>query len=479
MARQSASTSRRSVRAGVGLVAVLAAAAIVALVLLQWRGFGPFAGASVEPTASIASQAGTATAPASPTSEPTIAPTPAPTAQPTPRLAWEGLAWQSATKEGGPDAFTWIGDVVQGDGNYVGIGGVYHLSGSCVADLAFFTGDGSAWTTSQTVPGVDSNCSGPLVQLVRTSGGYLAVVVPMNVPAYGALLWLSTDGVSWTQLTANGTANGWDDAWAYGPSVRIAAGPEGLVAIGTDAVGAHATVRFSTDGRSWEPADLPASQAAIPRDVAAFGGGFVIVGRDGAADVQDSETGGTFGVGRPAAWISADGRTWAMASVDGDAVAGGELRRILVGVDGLMATGIDTDMGPTTADETRFGPGTVAWTSSDGREWRISGQIGADLPIGLFASDGKRIVIFGRDETTVDEHNQVDSAAWASVDGRSWVRLADANGKAPRFYSRQASSECAGCPAPGDLWVVDDGIFVTIVAGAPAQGVLFGAAVPR
>ena len=448
-------------------VAVVSAVAVLALALLLMPRDNVGPGPSASPTPSTEQSTTT-----EPSAEPTPTVEPTPSAEPTQTITpWASLAWRSLAPPNDAHSFASIGDVVASETGYVAVGAVYHESGA--VDLAFFLGGDSGWTITQQAAGVATNQAALTEQVVRTSDGFIAVVAPHDAPD-AVTLWFSADGSAWSAM-GDGS---WSAAWANAEFLGIAAGPRGIVAIGDDRSTGQAVVLASADGQAWEQASLPVGETvAVPRDVAAFAAGFVIVGREGQPDTTATDTGlVTPGVGRPAAWTSTDGIDWSSAEVEGNVAAGIELRRVFVGTDGLLATGVNTETAPATIGELST-LGATAWTSSDGSTWQLSDQLRSQVADArLIASDGARMVAFGVDESTADEFNQADSAAWVSTDGETWARLRDANGEAPRFYTRDALGQCAGCPVPGGLWVVTDGILVSIQAGAPAQGMLFGAA---
>jgi hypothetical protein len=124
------------------------------------------------------------------------------------------------------------------------------------------------------------------------------------------------------------------------------------------------------------------------------------------------------GVGKPAAWISTDGRTWRKASVPGDAGAGVGLTRVVAGADGLFALG--RRAGSQAATYWARGAPTSGWASADGLTWRFVGDLGTYLPyLDGLAGDGSHMVLFGRTSATA-----TTLKAWTSTDGVTWTRLA-------------------------------------------------------
>jgi hypothetical protein len=209
-------------------------------------------------------------------------------------------------------------------------------------------------------------------------------------------------------------------------------------------------VLHSLDGSAWTRTTLPATERAIVEDAIAYADGFVIVGRDGQPDhyseVCDSSCGP--GVGRPAAWISADGVRWSEATVEGNEVAGAELRRVVAVRAGFVALGINS-----TADY--YDLKLTSWTSEDGRTWSIVSD--PQLPFAttsypVYSADGDRAIVLGR------ASEGSGPAAWMTSDGVVWARLA--------FANSPAEVECgeSSCLRLKQAWLVPDGV---IVMGTP------------
>ena len=169
-------------------------------------------------------------------------------------------------------------------------------------------------------------------------------------------------------------------------------------------------------------------------------------------------------LGRPAAWISTNGIDWAEATVEGDPVAGGELREVAAGANGLFAAGIGE------AVDTQTHPLTHGWASADGMTWTMVGRIGEDLPFfggaflptpqGFVVGDGSTMVIFGPE--SAEAANVVASA---STDGVRWQRL--------QFSGAQTDfvTGVSGDPGPQGVryltsaLVVPDGVIAHIFSG--------------
>ncbi len=381
--------------------------------------------------------------PSTPAATPWATPAASQPATPGP-IGWTSLAWSEG---GAPAEGQFVLDLVPWGDGYVGVGGVDTGSG---LDSAFFTsGDGTHWTLVDRQPSTQSDTVAGVVadDVVRIGNRLLAVGgAVMNAPgqqaAFAAPLWVSDDGTTWTQVQSAT----WDAASAW-PDWLLS-GPQGVVAVrgGTD----DAIVLHSFDGSTWARMTLPATERAIAEDAIAYSGGFVIAGRDGQPDVSTEvcEASCPPGVGRPAAWISADGVRWSEAMVEGNEVAGVELSRVMAVRAGFVALGINS-----LADYHDLK--LTSWTSEDGLTWSIvSDQL---LPFAttsypVYAADGDLAIVLGR------APEGSGPAAWMTSDGVVWARLA--------FANSPAGVECEqdACLQLEQAWPVPDGV---IVMGTP------------
>jgi hypothetical protein len=452
-------------RLSVAVVSVVAVL-VLAFLLLPRDSVGP--GPSQSPGSPIPSVE------QSVTPEPSIEPTPTfePTSEPTPPPAvWTGLAWTRIEAPAGTKSWFVVTDLIPWEGTYLA-GGWMDVNDSW--ELAFFRLDGSQWSLLSSVAPADG-WSYESTFLAPVPEGVLSIArlnaPPESMPAYE--LRISHDGTSWE--TVSDTA--WAADWMDNRITNVAAGPSGVVAVATSESTGGAIVLHSSNGRAWERVQLPASGVATARDVTAYTGGFVIVGRDGETDAIDPEIGAwSFGTGRPAAWTSSDGVHWIQATVEGEALPGAELRKVIAGALGLFATGVERGV----AGE-QWGLGTTGWVSTDGETWRVSGELGAGLPAaGVLAGDGVRMVLIGEDplQAAGAQVNQwVDSAAWVSDDGATWTRLEYRGDNIPRYL--HCPPDSAGCGgSPQAAWVLPDGIAVSQGSGVPITTILIGIGEP-
>jgi hypothetical protein len=454
-----------------------AAVAIVAVVALAIF-FGPRLpvgpSSSASPGPSGPPSASESPAEPTPTIEPTpsVGPTASPNATATPVSAWTGLDWspgvvpfplQPPTGPGQTSTYVAIRDPLFWGGRYAAIGSVTTTGDYC-DEVAFFTSaDGRHWTMTSRAATASLRCAQYLVGL----GDELVAVGRDTNP------WSSRDGTTWQSVDSPT----WLATTAGMRLVGVAGGPDGIVAVGFDQTTNGPVIVRSTDGRTWARVDLSATfDHAIFRDVVAFDGGFAIAGRDGAPDVltgssdpeHPTEPVYVPGIGAPAAWISSEGLTWTAAQVQGTAVPGGQLEQILVGANGLFGVGIATP----TANYS--GLTLAAWASPDGRSWRMTGQLGSDLPaLPALASDGSRIVILGQDPSASQA-----LGGWISTDGVTWSRLAFTGGVAGLpAMSSWGNGSFNSLVRDEVAWVVPSGVIVDDTNASGNQAFWFGTAV--
>jgi hypothetical protein len=390
--------------------------------------------ASASPAAP--SSASSYASPSESTASPSASQAPSQSLSPAPAPStWTGLVWSDPVVPSSSDAVR-IDDIVAWRGEYVAVGMTCPSNDSTERGAFFTSTDGVRWTVVQTV-GLRGDQH--LTRVMAVGDRLLAigeiwsvdcpVGSPCPSPDFSPDLWMSPDGSHWSPVDSPT----WHAAWRTGYPRWVVAGDGGIVAVGYEGQvrewgqplpPAVPLVFHSTDGATWEKADLTHGfDHAVFRDAVAYGGSFVIVGRDGEPDrlseVVDPLNPVPLGVGRPAAWLSSDGIHWTVATVAGLEIAGGELSVVEAGADGLFAIGAGS---PSAGDATPSG-----WSSADGATWHVVGRLGTDLPAidqaplpgsTVLASDGWHIVVLDRQAPGSDA-----MAAWASTDGATWVRL--------------------------------------------------------
>ena len=418
------------VRLSIIAITVMAVLALVFILLPRGQGTPPAAGGSASATASAEASSPTAT---DPTLEPTPTPTPEPT--PTPIARWTGLTWVDPVT---PSFVVHLNDLVPWDDGYVAVGTVETESGPAARILV--SPDGLNWTVAFD-PGYDH-----WPQHLAVLGDELLAFSQRDsfpqTPAGGIVgappdtfIWRSTDGEHWSLLgdwpsmTSGPRPEGWDETQYPIKTglVDVASGPDGLLAIG-NSYGENVLIPVllhSTDGRTWSEVSLPAdSPSALLESVVTFDGGFVIVGAVNAGPRAETST--------PAAWVSADGRSWTGTSFDVGQVAGSDFGRVVASADGLLASAGAREMhtGP------RF---TTSWSSPDGLTWSP-----ADVPSDEVAADGTRILAFGPvPQASTGQPWPGFSEAWVSTDAASWT---------PVTMSKVLDDGLEG------MWIVPDGV---------------------
>jgi hypothetical protein len=155
-------------------------------------------------------------------------------------------------------------------------------------------------------------------------------------------------------------------------------------------------------GIEWDVRDAPGEVTAV------VSAGARVIAAGATAPIGDPS-------GRPAVWLSDDGRTWESASVEGD----GLILALVAGEGQLLAVGRSAAAGAARA---------VAWTSSDGRDWkRVAPEAFAPRPgclstelDGVAAGPGGYVAV-GTEwgESSCGQ----DAAAWLSPDGKTWTRV--------------------------------------------------------
>jgi len=334
-------------------------------------------------TAACSAPSGTA----SPTaSAPTIgSASPSPTPAATKAAPWTELRWSAPVPVPDGDA---INQVASWKDGYIAAGQTTD-SGAYIGGL-FASPDGVHWQRTAIVP------LGPA--LVVTDTRAVAIVTTGRDSAPRVQAWTSSDGRSWAPQDALTIAGATID--------RLAARGSTIVGIGTDS-GGRASVWRSIDGAAWTRGDPPPAHAIL-RDVSAVRDGFVALGREGDPDVASGGVGAR-GVGVPAAWWSADGRSWTALQVEGKPAAGAQLLQLFPVSDGYFAVGSDT------TDPSVNARSALIWLSTDARSWTLLGPPPYTGPAG---ANGERAVYFAPSNAGAR-----GLEAHLTQDGRHWVPL--------------------------------------------------------
>jgi hypothetical protein len=214
-----------------------------------------------------------------------------------------------------------------------------------------------------------------------------------------------------------------DTGTAISPDAEVralAAGPQGLVAVGT--VGDDAGIWASLDGTAFAAVDAAASgpgTAGLAGSVRQRLDGVAVLGS--GADARfvavgaDSTPTGTAGELDAAAWTSANGRDWTRAPHSREQLGGpGDqvMAAVTAGGPGLVAVG-------------RSGAGAAVWTSADGLVWTRVASASLTAPEGgeqrlraVAAVPGGLVAVGSVTGADLIER----PAVWASTDGTAWAR---------------------------------------------------------
>jgi hypothetical protein len=256
----------------------------------------------------------------------------------------------------------------------------------------------------------------------------------------------STDGRAWKQRSAAG-----------GMPTRLAAGPDGLVAVG--AVNGRLASWTSADGRKWKshPRAFPPAPDGSRQnedlvqvtDVVATSNGWLAVGRRDLPCQTDCG----LAPRRAYVWTSADGSRWTRVADQGS-FKGGGMNAVTWSSDGFVAVGDASGR-------------AAVWTSADGSRWsRVP-----DAPMFrypklpyLSATD-----VANRDGivVAVGMIGYADpplARAWWSSDGRSWSRASVEKAKGGQLLSVTATPDgflatgpSGGPSCRGGIWESADG----------------------
>jgi hypothetical protein len=293
---------------------------------------------------------------------------------------WTELRWSAPIALPDEGSFS---DVVSWQGTYVALGQV--MVGGTWIGAAFASSDGVRWERTVTF------AAQPRL-LVGDSRLFAVVGVDQVGSPRSTDVWASLDGRTWQRqplLAQAGTV----------ATLHAARGTT-ILALGVDPSGGTAMLR-SDDGAPWTSGPLPAERAIV-RSLVAAADGFIAVGRDGQPDRGAGV--GAPGVGRPAAWWSADGLAWSALPVEGVDAPGAQLTQTFRVADGFFAIGSDT------TDSSLSARSPLLWTSTDARAWSL---LGLPSHWGRAGANGQQAIVFAYGPTTVPE-------VWASRDGRRW-----------------------------------------------------------
>ena len=255
-------------------------------------------------------------------------------------------------------------------------------------------------------------------------------IVAVGYSATGAAAWRSADGLQWQRVSG-------PSSWVGGTLLDVATTPTGVVAVGR--TGKGGTVWESPDGLTWR---RTASGLGIElRRVVEAEGRLHAIGP--LPDLAD-------GSPRSAVWSSDDGRTWS----DDREVKDIDLTTIAAGPAGIVVAGQGSVAGG--------GAGAVFFASGDGTTW----QPAVFQPAaGRFVHD---IVPFGAGWLAVGAQGDdlAGAATWLSPDGATW---------------RESTAGEAFSTPVRDVWMAavtvgPDGRAVAVGPGPDGQATIWGSA---
>lgn len=374
MSRIAATPQRDGHRLGRGATRLVVAAVVVAAVLIGAQLGGligrpvathPSPIASVEPVTSVGTSpavAPTASVVPSASSAPSAA-----AAASSPEDSPSFTPWNTAEVELPAENSSGMSAVTRGEDGYVAVGGGGSVEGLGGA-LAWHSTDGQAWTL--TLDRHSARDGSSMRDVIATEAAYVGVG---DNPS-GSPVWISENGVTWSEADHPSAPNGSGDSLQ-----AIGGGAAGLFSIGFRSENDRqtATAWNSVDGRAWERIEAgDAYSAAWPVDIAvADDGTVVIVGMTGP------------GQGDPVAWVVDGGSVGdpvTLPSTDPEAT----VASIVATPGGFTAVGSGWDP----AESAHV---LLAWFSRDGAMWELSSPEATGSPLGASHIEGRGVVAVG------------------------------------------------------------------------------------
>jgi hypothetical protein len=229
--------------------------------------------------------------------------------------------------------------------------------------------DGRSWQAQQTIE------DAALYDVVAGDGVIVAVGARLDVDMNATpTAWSSTDGATWERAEVLGP-----DRSSMG---SVATTPQGFIVTGDRVLGAGRPVWISTTGSAWEGLENDLSDQLLPTDIVAWGDQYVIVGASGKSGDQ-----------HPFVALSTDGRTWQRTNLSSEE---GYASAVAVANERLVVAGVDADQ------LTLWSLAGNAWEANT---YETSGAsisaLSWDSDLGLLgvgARDGRQAVwLFGKD----------------------------------------------------------------------------------
>ena len=312
-----------------------------------------------------------------------------------------------------------------------------------------------------------SGLPGTVQQVVRWTGGYLAVVLDADL---NTSLWSSTDARAWQRSTSAESLLG---GLGGAPAVQAATCGQGVLVMATRADGTT-RIAWTTDLTTGSTSDFTGQAASsvvglsgsAEGAIASTEGGKTVVTRDCASwespvivSQQIHLTGvgmlgsrfiavgwtGTEGHETAAAWWSDDGASWSSAKVTAPNGMG-FISAPVVGRGGAMA--VLASPGGTGGISLFFGTTDgAAWAAAPSPLGKLQGEAGSGSDAGLLAGSGSRILVAGSPGTNQSAPTQY----WLGDGGSAWHQLTLSGSKA----------DLASVNAGGLAFILPDGLLLS------------------
>ncbi|MDX1469323.1 MAG: hypothetical protein R3258_08270, partial [Acidimicrobiia bacterium] len=316
----------------------------------------------------------------------------------------DGLAWSRVPHDEaifGGNGSQWMFDVTAGGPGFVAVGASARLLSRTA--VVWTSTDGISWTRvsdDQAFAGEEDYAE---MRAVTTDGSTFVAVGMVGVQSPDAAVWTSPDGVAWTRVSdANGDLGG----TLRQEMDAVTAGGPGFVAVGRefdiDSFEEDAAVWTSIDGAAWTRVVSDALSSEGDQrmyGVTAGGPGLVAVGLDWWVEIPPDA----------AVWVSPDGANWERVP-HSEVFAGPSYQQMMAvtaGDHGVVAVGLSVHV-PGEGSE------ATVWVSSDGVNWSLVPHDDASLG-GESDQEMHYVVQFGDQLVAVGlsgPASDLDAAAW-------------------------------------------------------------------
>jgi hypothetical protein len=262
----------------------------------------------------------------------------------------------------------------------------------------------------------------------------------------------SGDGKTWEQISEPGSFE--NDGPRFFAQGIAGDSRGGLIVVGGLPGGAAESIVpaawHSADGKTWARAQVGTPALARISDVTARPSAIVAIG-DGRVSGSGSGSAADQSVNQMYAWFSADGVTW--SQVDLPESSGFIPAAVTAWSGGFAAIGQLDGIGRSAS----------VWTSTDGRTWQKSAQDFGRFLLTAMAAFGDRVVAVGNYDDAQSSAAGFVPASWSSTDGRTWVES--------RASARQIATGFGDVTVVGDELVA---IGANYMSGATTFPLLLG-----